>query len=537
MAVSRGSGGGKGKPSGEKLVLQEIARTAKDTKDLISRLVSIARFGATAGGGGVPGVSAGRAAGGTPAGVSGSGPKGGTPSDPFAERQQSHYERATAYSQIGLGNYGGRLAQWASRAEGLKALGFNRGAAMLSRAAPGLSLGGAVLNLVKSGIDKAAATAEILGDPFATGSMKNRALFRELMPGGETLQKWYDAFSGRKAGMEKAQQQGRHWQIEAQGRLTESGFYMGFNPQQAGREATARHYGANAAVLPGIFDRSTVGGRTAYEDAQRLLPYRKESLRMEREHAAATATRVAAEKELTRLERTQNALIAEREDLNPLLKKGSGVLYQQRLERHKNLTQEIEGINQQVREAKQATVSARQGEAVAGAASTAAKAREAHLGAAENLRARAERSESTAARLGSMDPFQRALGAQALDMLKSGANPDLMPAQYKAAAQAYAPDEFQAIVTNHGARTREFKAGEAKGLRGFEGNYGDLYRKADEEEAAGGRAEYDAESQAAGAIAIASRDLGAYIARAMVTYVQNAKDAFDTTLREARNLR
>lgn len=374
-----------------------------------------------------------------------------------------------------------------------------------------------------------------LQDPFATNEMKARSLAK-MLPGGETILNFKDMETGRLAGMELAKYQGERDRIEARGRLETSAFMMQYRPQQAGYQALAQAYTGQSAITAGIFDRSTATGKTAYEDAQRLLPLRKETARLERDSAMASAHRLSSERELERVSRAENSLIRERVQVQrKLMEGGSGVEYQKLIERDRALAVEIEGFNQQARSAKQQVVNARREEVSVQAEHQKARVREDLIGRAENIEARAQRSEASAGRLGRMRPFERFAGLQVIKALESGVSPDQIPENQLAKAEQFDPDAFDRIIKNYGLRTPEFKERQAAGKRGFEGDYGKLYQEADTLRQEAGQKEFSVETEAAKKIKEAGSDLGAYFANQTRKFVESAKQSFDTNLKNNRN--
>lgn len=509
------------------IALTAIAHNTKQTVELLTKIASMARLGGSAAAAGsVPGLSSSASVGGAGGGVSGG--LSAAIDRNFKERQERTQRWASGLSQMGFTGTGSGMNRMASFAGGMSKAGVP-GAMLAARAAP---IAGAIVG----GIDTAAHASRIMSDHYSTGDMKARALAR-MLPGGETLQGWYDSFSGRAAGMERASVESRVRGIGVQGGLDISAYALSHNPQQAGLAATAGAYQRGSAVTAGVFDRTTGAGRTAYEDAQRMLPYRQATAKAERDMAASSAQRLSAQKELNRLEAKENELTATQVKLKRQIDEGgSGVEFQELLERHKNTSAELQGINMQRRQALESVAGFGREEAGARGELAKARIRESLLGKADNLTARAERSEASAGRLGDMDPFQRAQGLQAIKLLEGGASPDVLGPEMKAAARALDPDSYDQLIKQHGLGTAEFKSRQAENKRGFEGNYGSLYREADTLREQAGQEEYRADTKAAGEIAKAGANLAVEFARLSKQYTDSAIDAFRKEILSGKNL-
>lgn len=445
----------------------------------------------------------------------------------FAAGQKALFDRAAALSMSGFGGLGHGMAGVGQLAGGLSRLGFGGLAAGLSQAALPIAGGMVALNFGSQ-------VARVFHDPFATGDQKLRALWR-MLPLGETTQEWYDSLSGRVAAMELAKYRGQIGQTFAQERLEKAGFSLRYQVEQAGKSGLAEAYRSGQAVTLGVYDRGTAAGLTAYEDARRLLPYRQNLAKLEREMAVATKERAAAERELNNLTKRELEIKRRIEEVNRQLDRGgSGPEYQELFERHKILTAELKGLNQLSRQAHERVVSARAGEETARGEVEKARIALQKLGEAEKIEARADRSEASGRRLGRMNVYQRQLGLVAIRMLESGVNPDYLPEEYKQAAEAFDPESFDRIITRHGLRTAQFEA--RRGMRGFEtaDPFGDRMR-ADRLRDEVTREEYAIDTRVAGRIAEIGRETGVFIVKQIESAFAALRDEINKRFREARN--
>ena len=523
MAGSSSSGGGSSRPpagAGDmSRELHDIAEATKATAEAVRQLVTMGRFGANAGGSGGGGA--------------------GSASEPlwrradrerreqFGERQRETYQRATAYSQAGMGGIGGRMSGYAAQAQGLHSLGMGGAARMLQGAAGPLAFGGAVLQA-------GAGAARIMHNSFATGDQKARSLFR-MLPGGETMQGLHDSFSGRADAMARSAMYGQQEMLESRTNSRIAAMQSGSRIEQAGLSGTAGAYARGSAVTARVFDRGTASGEVAHADEQKLLGYRKESAKAERELAASTSRRVQTNRELVGLQSKQETLakqLAKAESIADKEGSGPGRDFALRLASAKRA--EYEQTSEQLVAMRQQSKEAGRGESQARAARDVARVREDMLGRADVLEGKAERSQATAQRLGGMGMFERERGLQALKMLQGGMNPDMMPDDMKAAAQSFAPAEFSKIIQKHGEGTSQFAEGKQMGLVGFEGKASDLQREADTLRQGAGEQEYKIESRHSAEAVAMGKDFGKAVAADLRIALSEAKKEIENQLRIAR---
>jgi hypothetical protein len=395
--------------------------------------------------------------------------------------------------------------------------------------------GGPWIAAAMQGLQQATRVGNVAQDPFATDEMKARSLFK-MIPGADTILNFKDMVTGRQAGMERARYEGEIDRTQSRAQIELSAFRLHNVPQQAGYQALAQSYGGQSAVTAGVFDRTTAAGKTAYEDAQRLLPLRKETARLERESASATAQRLASEREFERVAKTENVLIRERAAVQRQISEGgSGVEYQKLLERDKTLALEIEGANHQVRQAKQQVVSSTREELTTRAEYQRAQVREDLLGRAENLEARGQRAEASAGRIARINPFQRQIALDTAKALRAGENPDLIPDQFISLAQQAFPDETSAALNRYGAGLSQTREAQRLGFRDTPGDFGDLYKEADTLKQQAGKKEFTIDEATANQITAAGADLGKFIAGEILKFSAAVKDSINTKLRESRN--
>lgn len=476
--------------------LKALADQSKQQTDLLNKLLQVMRFG--------PGAAGAGKGPGTP----------GAPDDKFEKASRRLYDVAQSLSQVGAGSLGRGVAQQTSAAQGAAGLGLP-GAAMLGATA-------GPLGLLRGGVDAAARAAPVLNDSFLTGGQKARALFRQA-PLGETIQGYYDAFSGREAKFEKEDYRGGQAAARLQGDMQAQAFRQQFNPQQAGLESRARGLAGASPVLEGRIDRGTSAGEKEFRERQRVLPIEREIAKAQREAAAATAQREASARELSKIEDRGRALTAERARLEKELAKEDGGPKRLRiLNDQDRVKQESDALQSQRQAGAQQLASARQAE-------SQAKAR-VGMGQAQLLRAGADRAEEEAAtsaggarQLGGMTAFDRARSVSALKALKTFGADALFPDQI-AAAQSVAPQAVGKILEKRGASGPEFEELRKLAPEDFAGDPEELRRKAQQKRDEAERAEMKVEKTIADESAVAGRELGRTIVEAMQKLKQEAVD-------------
>jgi hypothetical protein len=512
MAKSRPPRGPGGSSGSSGATLRDLTTAAKQQVDLLNRLLAVARFGPSAGGsgGGLPGRAG-----------------AGTPEDRAAkiweDRARLLYNQAQAYNQVGAGALGGGIANVTTAAQGAKSLGLP-GAGLLGRLA-------GPLGVLSGGLSFAAHAAPTLHDSFLTNTQKARQL-ADLIPGVAEAKKLYDDLSGRKQAFEKANVQHEVRLEQQRGELQRQRFEVGFNPNQAGLEARAAGLRGASPVLEGRIDRSTAAGQKEFEDRQRLLPIEREIAKAGRETSAATAQRVAAAKELAKLDNQALDVTTRRAKLDrDLARESSGVARKNVLHRRDELEQKAVEIQSQRQQAAQQLAEARRQEAASEAAVSMGRAKK-MLSDAADLEQEAATSRGTARSFGAMDAFGRYEAVQNVELLKRF-GPDMLDPSQVQQALAVAPRLSGKILENRGLASAEFgqlqrlSPEDAVDVRGFE-------RQAQELRDEAAKIELSAEKAVAQASAEAGKRLGDTVVNAMNEVVANAERRIMDRIRSAK---
>lgn len=376
----------------------------------------------------------------------------------FAKRDQALSAIGGTASNLGMYGTANRLGRVGAFAEGMQGLGFNRGAAMLQRAALPLAIAGGLANAGEK-------VAGYAYDAYSTNSQIGRQFVRDLLPGGERAQRFVDALSGRGAGMEQAGITGQYGAAAAQARTERMQFGLQFNPRIAAAGGTAEAFRRQSAVAPSVFDRTTSEGERRYREEQRILPLKQAEAKAERDAASATKERVSLQSELTKISGRSNELTRERQRLERELgreENQSGVKRQNVLKQIENVNAEIGSTLSLQKGAAEGLVGARQKEAGAGGELTKARLRTRLLGEAETLEGRVETAQAAAEKLGGMTPFDRAYGLYAARIVKERGSTEGLPDDILSAAQNFAPSFVQSVARKTGAGTAEFKEGFAE---------------------------------------------------------------------------
>ncbi len=210
---------------------------------------------------------------------------------PFRERQDRLGDLGNTASRLGFGSAGNTIGQVGGFAGGLQAAGFGGAASLAQRAAVPLAIAATIANAVER-------VAALAHDKYSNNAQLGRAVVRDFIPGGERVQKFMDSVTGRAAGMEEADIQGRYKTAEGASRNELAQFQLQHGPRQAGLEATARAYAGSSAATARDVDRTAAGGELEYRREQRLLPLKQAEAKAERDMAAAAAERAEAQQEL-----------------------------------------------------------------------------------------------------------------------------------------------------------------------------------------------------------------------------------------------
>lgn len=456
----------------------------------------------------------------------------------FTQAQAALSRQITIASNLGMHGTAGNASAIGRVASGLNGIGATRTGTLLSRAAMPLAVAGHVIDTVGQVMVAA-------NDRWSTEGQIGRRLVRDLAPGGAWLQRQADAFGGRAAGMEAADTGARERAAGVQAGLGTSAFRLGFAPQQAGRSAAAAAYqGPGAYVAPPVVDRSTAAGEQRYRDEMRLLPYRRETVRLDREAVVARAEEAAIGRELVRIEARRSDLYRQRGELDRQVRehqtgfgRGSGPAYQELLRRQQTVDEELGGLTQQARAAREQQAGARARAAEARGAAEAARAREQFAAQAENRQERATRAAGLAERLGFMNPGEAAMAAAVVRFgNRFGFN--ALSQEQKSLFASVDPEGAQFLAREAGARNPAFRAVQ-QGAGGRFGQPGqspaEIQREADALRERAAQGEFGAESRTAQAVAEASRGLGNQIAGLFKEFESQTIATIRRELRLSRN--
>lgn len=221
----------------------------------------------------------------------------------------------------------------------------------------------------------------------------------------------------------------------------------------------------------------------------KILPLKQRRLETEREMAKAVAERGQSEVEQVKIGQRINELRAQQARLRPTLEHGSGPELLKRQTAYQNIQQEIMQLAPLHQQAAEKTYQA--GQAVIGARGENQKAvmREELIGKAETNQNLANRAESGAVALGMMDPFQRAIAAQAVELGKT--HPlDHLPQETRDLFHQLAPEDFEAAALKAGNASAEYAKLQGLGVQRFPagGKFGDFQKAADTATYQAGRA-------------------------------------------------
>ena len=507
--MANGSQGGShpasGGPGGS--AFAQLAQAQLTTNDLLARLLAVARFGPNSG---AP----------QPLGIKG-------PADAaakaFAERQQGLAENAALLSRLGLGGLGGSVNRTAQFAGGLRDAGMTGPAALAQRGAIPL----AIAERLAGGAEKVAGYAY---DKYSTDAQKARQAFRDFVPGGERIQGFTDAMTGRAAAMEENRLNEERRRLGVQSRLDQSAAMLSYNPQQAGREGLAAAYRGQSAVVGSVYDRTTSAGERAYREEQRILPLRQEEARAERALAVASRERVASQAELNRLRGTETGLQQRLIKQERQLASGdfeSGTSRDDLLRTIGTTRAELQGIRGQQRGALEAVGASARGESAAQAERDKARSRTRLLGEAETLEGRVETAQGAARRLGT-NPFDRQYALYSARLAKryfeQNGTLDGLPEDNIQAARGFAPEFIDRAIIAGNAKTPEFAAGLKEfGVADF--GTGDIKgdsTKAQELKRRLGEAEFRVDAESAERIAATGRSFGAELDKLIAKALKEA---------------
>jgi hypothetical protein len=404
----------------------------------------------------------------------------------------------------------------AAAAGGAGGMGFGG----LGKAALGLFLG-------QQAVQRVGNIGGTLQDSFLTGDQKGRSILKELDPFG--LVEAWDSASGRNDLM--AREQLRHQQatVGLQGRLQAGAFGMQQNVSQAGLAARAAGLAGASPLLEGYSDRSTARGEREFQEKSRLLVVDREIAKSERESSAAAAQRVAAAKELQKIDTQLTALQRNRGVFTRNVGRGgSGPSRLRALDDLSEYDQEIGGVAAQRRAAAEQLRAAEAASAQSGARTAGLRATRLDTRAGL-LESQAANSASAATRLGGMDPFRRAEAVNALQMLQAF-GPDAIGPEQVALAQSVAPQTVQKILQQRGQRTGEFARLEQLAPGDVAGRADDLERRAAELRDEAVKIRLEAEKTVADVALESGKEFGSAVADAIRQMTQAAINEVKTQL-------
>lgn len=509
--------------------LQEIARATTATADAVGRLLAVARFGPQAGAGG------GGGSGGFPTGGPGSGLTSARAALERDQRQmqQRLLDRIDTISRLGGGSVAASAGRTAQFASGLGQAGFS-GAAGLAR---GAAIPFAVAGAAASGAEKIAGYAY---DKYSTNEQIGRQAVRDFVPGGARVQQFVDAMTGRAAGYEQADIDAKKRIAMGNNRNQVASFELGYNPQQAGREAYSAAYQKQAAVLPSVMDRSSAVGERAYREEQRMLPLKREQAKAEREYATATAERLSAQKELNKTTERARALENQRDGFLRELKQSgnqSGASRQDVLKKIETANIELGGVNSLRQRAATAEAEARAKEARASGEMDTARVRT-MLGRADVLDERAQTAKGTARRLGGMNPLEQMQAVQAAALVAERGSTEGLPPEFVQLAQMGAEKTVGKVIEQTGMNSQAYQMGAANPLLAADFPTTDpnsLQKEADTLRRDAAQQEDEIAKRVAQQTATAFRGLGKAIGDALSSELNKALTDIMNAIRIAKN--
>jgi hypothetical protein len=476
------------------------------------------------------------------------------PTKPIAEltdfiKSQRHLNDFTAIaSNLGFHGVAGTATRVGGFAQGLHDAGEVLSASKIG-GRPGAAAGGAMkgigalasraaipLAVAKEGIDTAAKTANILHDPHTTGEQKARAFFREVVPGGETLQRWNDQFTGREHKMASVHEQAMYRGIEMQRRVQETRFGIESNPHISGLTSFADTYRRQSAALAPVMDRSTASGEQQYRLAMKILPLRQETLRTERELAKATAERRSSSEEEIELAKKIKGITGWQQAIRPTLDSGSGPELLERQEKYARNARELGELARTRQDVVTRSAEARNREAVAQADYSKAKTRE-ELGTrretAQNL---ADRSRSGAQALGAIPYYMRGDAVKAVrDAKQYGL--DSIPEQFRGFVSQLDPHGYDEMLRKTGESDPGYKQLQDAGVQNFPRGpkrFTDYQREADQAEHDIGKKENTIDADAARKLADIAHSVTPFMIEAMKVYAEAQKQDFLAETRKGK---
>ncbi|MDB5308148.1 MAG: hypothetical protein JWO38_2350 [Gemmataceae bacterium] len=228
------------------------------------------------------------------------------------------FRQAGLFSDFGLHGVGSSMARIGGISSHLHELGMTGAGAALSKLALPLAAAKAGADVTLGTIKT---TAGVMHDEYLTQGQRERALFKGIVPGGETALDWIDTVSGRKRDMERTGEQYGRMQIGANTAIGVSQLQFGLQQQGDRYRIHAETLGGATAVQMPVIDRSSVQGEREYRLQSRLLSVRDRMQKTDIAAAeaakavtAATAQRTKAEAEGLGLQKEEAEIRAKLKD-------------------------------------------------------------------------------------------------------------------------------------------------------------------------------------------------------------------------------
>ena len=414
--------------------------------------------------------------------------------------QEKLHGQAGTLNKLGLHGLAGSVSQVGQFGAGLSELGMTGAGALVSRAALPLAIGMQVAGAVK-------AIAAVMHDEYLTQGQRDRALFKGIVPGGESIVDWYDTVSGRKRDMARADEEGHRGDIRTQWEIDTQRLNLKYGAMKESAHIRADELAKASPTLMPYIDRSTAAGRQQYELESRLVPVRKKL-------ADATTESAIAAREVTAAQKRENELISQgvklkqeqaeiqrklasspTEDGGPAEGPERQRLLHQMMQSHHKIKANIQDQEGAIEETRQT----KNRKARADAEKTRAVANESRA-MSEWHGSQADIAEGSARRLGFMSQAARAVSMSALLALQSNPGLAQQDSYYVREASKLAPIATGITATQQGKETQEYKILTKMGLPDFPGDPEDLRKKATEEGNNATKMEFKAEQELANAM-------------------------------------
>lgn len=449
----------------------------------------------------------------------------------FATRAGRLNEISGIASNLGAYGFAGSVSRAGSVAQGLQGMGFSGAAALAQRAALPLAVAGKAFETVEK-------AAPYFYDKYSTGDQLSRRAVRDFLPGGERIQRFTDAVSGREFKYEQARIDAQRRGFAEQAQQEQFRSNLSINPQIAASRGAEQYYRTGTPVMPSLINRSSAEGERAFREEQRILPLKQAEARAEKDMVVATKERIANAKELSNIGAYGRKLAGERLELENKLKRSenqSGASRERILQQIKTVNDAIGANAGTERQASGQFYESVRRQAEAKAELGKARTRTRLIGEAENLEARADTAAGAARRLGGMNAFDRAFGLQAARMIRERGSVEGLPPELVQAAMGFAPETIGKIIERTGSETAEFKAGVAEFNADFAGSPEELRRRATELRRDAAQIEFKIDAATASEVTRSFEAAGRDIARLISLGLDKMKAELENTIRLGRN--